>query len=447
MKIIIFAGGIGTRLWPLSRKNSPKQFDKIFNGKSTLELAIERVEPLVGMNNIFIQTTSEFAEAVRAQLPTLPEQNIFIEPSRRNVGPAVCYGMMRLRSRSPLFQRGAGGDFSTAGTWARENGGTRDGIEGKVIRAEAVGVEQSLCTEKSPRPAKAGRPPFAKGVNADEPVAILWADHLMEHVEEFQKALKLGGELIKQNSERFIFLAERPRFANNNLGWIKVGEKILENGRDALQCVFTETHPLSAQAGSSLSRGELSDDYFKFLGWKYKPESEECDQMFKDGNYFWNPGYFISSVDFILSQYNNLAHGIYENVKNAVENPEKSLEYYDKCEKLSFDSAVIEKTDLSKAVVIKTNMGWSDPGTLYALKEALEKSKEDNVIKGNVVSLNTKDSLLYNFDKKKLLTAVGLDGFVVINTDDAIVVVPKNEVVNVTKLVEKIGEDGYIEYL
>ncbi len=370
MKIIIFAGGIGTRLWPLSRKNSPKQFDKIFNGKSTLELAIERVEPFVGLNNIFVQTTSEFADAARAQISALPAENIFIEPSRRNVGPAVCYGMMRLNTN--LHE-----------------------TEHESTRIKKL---ESDC----------------------DPIAILWADHLMEHTEEFRDALKLGEKLINENSERFIFLAERPRFANNNLGWINVGEK----------------------------EGEIEgNDYFKFLGWKYRPESEECDQMFKDGNYFWNPGYFISSIDFILSQYENLVPEIYENVKNAVENPEDSIEYYEKCEKVSFDRAVIEKTDLSKAVVIKTNMGWSDPGTLYALKEALEKSKEDNVVKGNVVSLNTKDSLLYNFDKKKLLTAVGLDGFVVVNTDDAIIIVPKDEVVNVTKLVEKIGEEGYGEYL
>src|SRR4030042_6005266 len=107
MKIIIFAGGIGTRLWPLSRKNSPKQFDKIFNGKSTLELAIARGEPLSGIDNIFVQTTPEFADAVREQIPNLPQENIFIEPCRRNVGPAVCYGMIRLVS--PLFQRGVGG--------------------------------------------------------------------------------------------------------------------------------------------------------------------------------------------------------------------------------------------------------------------------------------------------------------------------------------------------
>ena len=57
MKLIIFAGGVGTRLWPLSRVNSPKQFDKIFNGRSTIQLAFDRVAPAFGENNVFIQTT------------------------------------------------------------------------------------------------------------------------------------------------------------------------------------------------------------------------------------------------------------------------------------------------------------------------------------------------------------------------------------------------------
>ncbi|MFH0856495.1 MAG: sugar phosphate nucleotidyltransferase [bacterium] len=432
MKIIIFAGGIGTRLWPLSRKNSPKQFDKIFNGKSTLELAIERVKPLVGIENIFIQTTSEFADAVRAHIPALPAENIFIEPSRRNVGPAVCYGMFRLRNANSR-------ELESEST--RITGKNNEFVAGDAGGRDAI---NRISTTK------------------DESVALLWADHLMERVDEFRNALVLGEKLINEDHARFIFLAERPRFANNNLGWIKVGEKAgecganaavpggdcggvseLENdGRDAINRMHGDVGCRDA-----LQCVSAGNEYFKFLGWKYKPTPEECDRMFKSGEYFWNPGYFISSVEFILKQYEKLAPSSYENVKNAVAYPEDAFEHYEKAEKVSFDRAILEKTNLSQAVVIKTNMGWSDPGTLYALKEALEKSKEDNVVKGQVVSLNTKDSLLYNFDKKKLLTAVGLDGFVVINTDDAIIVVPKDEVVNVTKLVEKIGAEKFEEYL
>ena len=88
MKIVIFAGGIGTRLWPLSRKNSPKQFYKIFDGKSTLELAFERLRNF-GVENIYAQTIQKFSSIIAQQLPDLPCENIFIEPAMRNVGPAV----------------------------------------------------------------------------------------------------------------------------------------------------------------------------------------------------------------------------------------------------------------------------------------------------------------------------------------------------------------------
>jgi len=346
MKLVIYAGGIGTRLWPLSRENSPKQFDKIFSGKSTLQLAIERVAPVFGIENIFIQTLEKFADTIKDQIPELPKDNILVEPEKRNLAPAVCFSMIRLKKM---------------------------GYAG--------------------------------------PVALLWADHLMERVNEFTDALTIGEKLIDKNSDRFVFIGERSRFANNNLGWIKTGEKTgsIEN-----------------------------NDYYEFAGWKYKPELEECARMHKNGDYFWNPGYFITSIDFLISCYKDLAPEIYERV---------ATNRYGEAEATHFDRAIIEKVNLSNAVVLKTNMGWSDPGTLYALKEALEKSRAANVVQGKVSTLNTEDSLIYNLENNKLVTTVGLKGMVVVNTPDALVVVPKDEVVRVTELVDKLKKEGFNKYL
>ncbi|PIR93225.1 hypothetical protein COT99_02070 [Candidatus Falkowbacteria bacterium CG10_big_fil_rev_8_21_14_0_10_43_10] len=346
MKLVIFAGGIGTRLWPLSRENSPKQFDKIFSGRSTLELAVDRVKNTFGIDNIFIQTISNFKKIVREQIPDLPEENIIIESSRRNLGPAVCLASLELQ------KRGYGG-----------------------------------------------------------PMAILWADQLMDDTVEFVRALKAGEELINQEPKRFVFLGERPRFANNNLGWITVGERT----------------------------GLINDmDYFAFQGWKYKPTAEECERLFRSGASCWNPGYFITSISWLLEQYKKLAPEIYRHV---------SAGEYGQAEAIHFDSAVIEKVDLLNAVVIKTNMGWSDPGTLYALKEALEESREANVIQGNVSALNTSDSLIYNLEKEKLVAVLGLKEMVVVNTPDALIVVPKDEVVHITELVNKMKEERKDKYL
>jgi mannose-1-phosphate guanylyltransferase len=346
MKLVIFAGGIGTRLWPLSRVNSPKQFDKLFNGVSTLQLAFGRIAPVFGAENIFIQTVEPYRHIIEEQLSELPRENILIEPARRDLGPAVCF------SANELWRRGHRGAIS-----------------------------------------------------------ILWSDHLMKKTDQFTGALRAAEDLINLDPERFVFLAEQPRFANNNLGWIKVGEK---NGEVNKFCVH------------------------KFAGWKYRPPVAECADMFASGEHFWNPGYFVSSIDFILKSYKKLAPEIYHPVVNG---------NYEEAEAIHFDEALIERLDLSRAEVIKLNMGWSDPGTLYALKEALEKSREENVAHGEVVAFNTSDSLLYNLEKDKILAAVGLTGMVVINTDDALLIVPKNEVVHVTKMIKQMEKNGLKQYL
>lgn len=345
MKIIIFAGGIGTRMWPLSRVNSPKQFDDIFEGKSTLQLAFNRVESF-GSKNIYIQTSKIYKKIIEKQLPCLPKKNIFLEPERRDIGPAVMFSVNELK---------------------------KSGYSG--------------------------------------PMAIVWADHLMERVSEFVGALKVGEKLIEKNPQRFVFIGERPRFANNNLGWIRVGSELGQIGKR---------------------------DYFEFKGWKYKPAKDVCDRMYKSGNYFWNSGYFMTSVDFLYNCYKKLAPEIFKGVIGGK---------YEKCPKLSFDTAVIEKVDLTNAVVLKTNMGWSDPGTLYALKEALEQSSEANVTKGKVMDFETKDSLIYNLEDKKIVATVGLDGMVVVNTPDALVVVHKDNVVKISELIKKMKEKKMDKYL
>jgi len=346
MKLIIFAGGIGTRLWPLSRENSPKQFDKIFNGKSTIQLAVERIAPAFGWKNIYIQTVAPYKKIIRRQIKKLPAANLIIEPARRNLAPAVCLAMAELEKKG-----------------------------------------------------------------YDGPVALLWADHLMERVEEFVKALETGEKLILKNPGRLVFLAEKPRFANNNLGWVKVGGK----------------------------KGKIGNrDYYSFAGWKYKPEAKICEKMHQSGNYFWNPGYFITSVNFLLKQYKKLAPAIYKKVVSGD---------YGKAEKLHFDEAIVEKVDLKNALVLKTEMGWSDPGTLFALKEALQKKAGDNVSKGLVGLYQTKDSLIYNLQANKLVAGVGLKSMVIVNTADSLIVVPKDEVVKVTKLLEQLRKRGLKKYL
>jgi mannose-1-phosphate guanylyltransferase len=101
MKAVIFAGGVGTRLWPLSRKKSPKQFEKIIGNKSTLQLAVERLQPDFAWDDIYISTDRDYVPIVQSQLAKLSPDHVIGEPVVRDVGPAVGLATALLYHQTP----------------------------------------------------------------------------------------------------------------------------------------------------------------------------------------------------------------------------------------------------------------------------------------------------------------------------------------------------------
>ena len=101
MKAVIFAGGVGTRLWPLSRKKSPKQFEKIIGDQSTLQLAATRIRPDFAWADIYVATGQAHVATVASQLTSLSKDHIIGEPEMRDVGPAVGLMTALLNKKSP----------------------------------------------------------------------------------------------------------------------------------------------------------------------------------------------------------------------------------------------------------------------------------------------------------------------------------------------------------
>ncbi len=357
MKIVLFAGGVGSRLWPLSRKNAPKQFGKIIGNKTMLQIAVGKLFPDFSWEDVYISTGKHYGENVKEQLPELPSTNIIVEPEMRDVGPAV--GL----------------------------------VAAHFVRS-----------------------------NPTEPIALLWgSDHLVREEALFRNALKTAETLVQKDTDRIVFISQKPRFASQNLGYIEFGKQI-----------------------------ETINDFpvYSFTGFQYRPHLSTAEKWVKDGHHAWNLGYFVTTPQFLWKLFEQFAPELFAQLKiisDAIDTPsyESVLhEIYPQIEKISFDNAILEKMNPSYASVISTDLGWSDIGAWEALKEALSTTEDENVTRGDVLIEDTNDSLVFNFTQQ-LVVGIDLSEMVVVNTNDVILICPKESVPKIKKIVENLNGTSY----
>lgn len=99
---VIMCGGVGTRFWPFSRQDRPKQFLDFFGtGRSLLQMTVDRISPLVNPENIILVTNREYYDIIRQQLPEIKDSNILLEPARRNTAPCVCWAAKHIYALDP----------------------------------------------------------------------------------------------------------------------------------------------------------------------------------------------------------------------------------------------------------------------------------------------------------------------------------------------------------
>src|SRR5512146_2143794 len=101
LHVVILAGGAGTRLWPVSRRSQPKQFQALLSDRTMIEETYARVLPLTAPDRIWVVTGAESVEMVRAQLPEVPPGNVLGEPVGRNSGPATALAVARIERVDP----------------------------------------------------------------------------------------------------------------------------------------------------------------------------------------------------------------------------------------------------------------------------------------------------------------------------------------------------------
>ena len=100
--LVIMAGGIGSRFWPMSTKDCPKQFIDVMGcGRTLIQLTMDRFEGICPRENVWVVTSEKYADTVREQLPEIPEENILKEPCRRNTAPCIAYVCWKIKTRNP----------------------------------------------------------------------------------------------------------------------------------------------------------------------------------------------------------------------------------------------------------------------------------------------------------------------------------------------------------
>ena len=357
MLAILFAGGVGQRLWPLSRRNSPKQFLPLEGSQSAFQLAVQTLSRLVNYDEIFIATNQQYVDSLCSQTPQIPRQNFLLEPVRRDLAAAVALAFFSLE---------------------------HDGHSG--------------------------------------PVVFQWADNYVKNQENLISALGSASDLIMKDPRRIVVIGEKPRFANEHLAWIEPGE----------QLGIADGFP-----------------YFAFRSVTHGPPKAAAEGMYVESRYAWNAGYFVSSVEFITESFRTLAPALTEINEQIAERrgqPDEApvlQSLYPTAPMIGFDEAILERLSASKAVLLPVDLGWSSLGSLYSLKQLLQTSIDETVGVGHQVELDSHDSLLYNQESGKLVVAMGLDGIIVVNTPDVVLVIQKDSVGNLGKLLEQVEAAGW----
>lgn len=100
--LVIMAGGVGSRFWPMSTPECPKQFIDVMGcGRTFIQLTMDRFKGIVPAENVWVVTSAKYAEIVKQQLPEVPEENILLEPCRRNTAPCIAYVCWRIKKKNP----------------------------------------------------------------------------------------------------------------------------------------------------------------------------------------------------------------------------------------------------------------------------------------------------------------------------------------------------------
>jgi mannose-1-phosphate guanylyltransferase/mannose-6-phosphate isomerase len=344
---VIMSGGSGTRLWPLSRKNKPKQFLNLFGTSSLFQNTLKRLDGLDDLEAPIIVCNNEHRFMVAEQLHEIDSKNatIMLEPCARNTAPAIIVA---------------------------------------ALQAQSQGQDPLLL--------------------------VLAADHVIHDQSAFHGAISKAKIAAEQGA--LVTFGIIPTSAHTGFGYIEAQEK---------------------------------ESVSKVTAFVEKPDAATAKRYLDSGNYYWNSGMFLFKASTIISELERFSPDMLSSCQQALAESKTDLDFirldkdnFEACPSDSLDYAVMEKTD--KAVVIPLDAGWSDVGSWPSLWENHDKDQHNNVLIGDTVIENVSNSYIHS--EQRLVSVLGVDNLIVVDTPDAVMIASKDQAENIKSIVASLSKQN-----
>jgi len=348
---VLLSGGVGSRLWPVSRAARPKQFLPLGGEGSMLQETLRRLQGLDSQPPVVVCNAEHrfmVAEQMRGESTASPE--IILEPAGRNTAPAIALAALHLSKTHP----------------------------------------ESL-------------------------LLVLPADHHIVEPARFRDAV-MGAAAHAQQGSLMTF-GVVPTRAETGYGYVRAGDR-------------------------------LSEGNFHLAEFVEKPDLATAESYIASGNYYWNSGMFLFRADRYLEELATYQPDMLAACETAMAGAERDLDFIRPLASAflaspadSIDYAVMEKTEHGGVAAL--DCGWSDVGAWSALWELGQSDERGNVTQGDVVLQDAQGS--YVRSQSRLVTALGIEDLVIVETPDAVMVSPKHRVQDIKQLVDTLMQSDRSE--
>ena len=351
---VLMAGGVGSRFWPVSTTENPKQFhDMLGTGKTLIQKTFDRLNRFIPTENILILTNERYNDLVLEQLPAVTPEQVVLEPAMRNTAPCILYASMKIQKMNP--------------------------------NAVMIVAPSDHCSE-----AEAA---FEQDVKAC-----------------FEKC---AGEPV------LCTLGIQPTYPNTGFGYIEY------------------------KKGSAAPIKEVEQ-------FREKPDLETAKEFLVQGNFLWNAGIFMWSVETIIKAFESYQPEQFDLFDGGMScyntQDEKAFidDNYPKAENISIDYAILERSDA--IFTLPATFDWNDLGTWGALYEKLDKDADDNaVVNSETLLMDAKGNMIRS-DRGKVVVIDGLEDYIIVDNADVLMIYPKAKQQDIKKVrgavQEKFG-NGY----